>query len=123
MKKSLIILLFFIPFIGFSQQADSSQAVTIEQLKQGMIEMRTNLAKSHIEFNRGVAFTISGVLIGVGGAYLFKGDMKYNEPSVILGSALCFVGSVLMIDSHKFIGRAGRWEFSPESIKYNLTQK
>jgi hypothetical protein len=124
MKKAILFLILLIPAFSFSQQADTNQTVTTEQLKQAMIHMRTNLDKSDKQFKRGVQILIAGIAISTWSTFVASNDNSWRQRSTPywmgLGAAAIIAGTVVMIDSHKFIGRAGRWEFSPGTIKYNL---
>lgn len=96
-------------------------------IENRIAETQYYLAKSHKQFKKGTILLISGVLIsGIGsGVYLYL-NYKYQiglnatnsnhssntPPSMLfpiisgIGSLISFVGIIVQIDSHKYIGRA-----------------
>ena len=41
---------------------------------------------------------------------------------VAVGGTAVLVGAILMIDSHRHIGKAGRWQWGGNSIAYKLSE-
>jgi hypothetical protein len=75
-------------------------------MKNEQTEVKLNLYKCHKEFKVGVGMVGAGLGLGILGAALMKDDPGIGKPVVIIGSVLSLAGSVVIIDSHKFIGRA-----------------
>jgi hypothetical protein len=75
------------------------------ELKQEKIEV--NLIRSHNEFRLGTILQVLGAVAMIAGAE----EMDTEDTSKVLfisGASVSGIGLALQIDSHKFIGRAGR---------------
>jgi hypothetical protein len=103
-------------------QTDSTE-YKLHQLKQGMIYMRENFNECHKEFRAGMITSFVGVAVSVGGAVTkpserIDGSKNYTLQTILLigGSAVSLIGMIVVIDSHKYIGRAGNWQFNGNSI-------
>lgn len=117
MKKILLILSMFTVQCYAQEKAQS-----LEQLSDAVIHMRDNLDKSHHQFREGLYFTIGGLIV-TGGGIMLQYPKKMDSGNFVLislGGVLTTLGTVFMIDSHKFIGRAGRWNFNGNSITINF---
>ncbi len=97
-------------------QAIDSTQIKIEQLRTATIFMRESFAKSHREFRAG--FLIS--LAGSAATTISIAANSEKKGLLIGGSAMGFIGLLVMIDSHKFIGEAGRWRFTATSIQVDF---
>lgn len=75
-------------------------------MKNEQTELKLNLYKCQKEFKVGVGMVGAGLGLGILGAALMKDEPGIGKPVVIIGSVLSLAGSVVIIDSHKFIGRA-----------------
>lgn len=111
--KRIILLSAFIGFLSSASAQTDSTAIKLEQLRTGMIYMRENFKKSHNEFSIGLAGVFLGGAVSATSLAL-EGDSKTRF--IVIGSFLSTVGMFVMLDSHKFIGRAGSWKFTPTSI-------
>lgn len=75
--------------------------------------MKDCFRRCHKEYSTGVVFSILGVLAMGGGLYYSANPIKNNTGSdvntylIIAGAASSLIGSLVIIDSHKWIGRAG----------------
>jgi hypothetical protein len=80
------------------------------QMKNEQTEVKLNLYKCHKQFRVGVGMVGAGIGLGLlGSAMVLIGD-RTSVPIAIIGgvfgTSLGLAGSITMIDSHKFIGRA-----------------
>jgi len=117
LKLAVIILTIGIPltFVNecHGQNLDSlNQRILSIEMNQRNIQL--NLKKSHKQFSTGTLLVLTGSVITTGGALLAKKDndasskAKSNNALLIFGAAMTTVGVVIQIDSHKWIGRAGK---------------
>ena len=73
-------------------------------------DMQYNLYRSHQEFKSGTLLTLVGVLAIITSMEAKRADMAIPELGYI-GGGLITIGTVLHIDSHKWIGRSGKKRF------------
>jgi len=112
MKVLLAIALLVMGFVCCGQDLDSlKQRILTLETNQKNIQL--NLAKAHDEFKTGTLFVIAGALTSLIGAATYDGstdgDGNTKPPTLIyIGLGCTAVGAYLQIDSHKYIGRAGR---------------
>lgn len=106
--------LFLFPILSFAQtKADSSQ------IKDALLLMRDNLNESHEYFVDGSRVFIAGsAVIGLGIAFDEADIVKHEMGNFIIfsGAGMAAVGGIYMLISHRYIGRAGNWEFTPTSV-------
>ena len=79
------------------------------QMKNDQTEVKLNLYKCHQEFKVGVGMAGAGLGLGILAYAQVQSDPRMGDvakPIAIIGSILSLAGSIVMIDSHKFIGRA-----------------
>lgn len=94
-----------------------------DSLKQKILKMdaaintiHLNLTKSHKQFKTGTLIMIAGAAMSLVGVQIISkeaGDSNnnYDKPHLLYGGlALTTVGTIIQIDSHKWIGRGGRRE-------------
>lgn len=108
MKKTLITLLILTSFASKGQDLDSLKREIIE-LKLEQEYIKVHLEKHHDQYSLGAGLLIGGlVMLGVDLA-IRNNDDSYDTPAfLIVSSASIVAGTVITIDSHKWIGRAGR---------------
>lgn len=95
MKKLIIALL-----LTSSAQAQTTDTLTIQ-------DMQYNLYRSHQEFKSGTILSLLGVLAVLTSIEAKRSDMAIPELGYI-GGGLITIGTVLHLDSHKWIGRCGK---------------
>ena len=87
------------------------------KMKNDQTEVKLNLYKCHQEFKVGVGMLGTGIGLGILGRAIIINDivnMKQDQyhrgidgkTVAIIGGVLSLAGSIVMIDSHKFIARA-----------------
>lgn len=106
MKTALSTLLLFISVSTCSAQViqrDSSEAERIKKMESEIHLMQTNLYKSHDRFKSGLELQLVGI-IGSAAVMQFGGPTYDGLAVGLLGFTA--IGTVIMIDSNKFIGRA-----------------
>jgi hypothetical protein len=113
LKNGLYSLLFFLSIAGYSQQKPPAD---IEQLKAQILSLREdvsrielNLATSEKKFKRGILVaTIGYSLVITGGLMLGRENDRLGQRLLVAGGITGAVGTVLLVDSFKYLGRAGR---------------
>ena len=102
--------------VNYQSRVDSLvQAMKVQDWK--LTETKIYLMKSHKEFRTGTNFVIAG-LIFAGVEYLVQKDnSSINETNKHTSfgyfAAGCFlIGGILMIDSHRYIGKAGHGTYA-----------
>ena len=76
------------------------------KMKDEQTEVKLNLYKCHKEFKVGVGLVSAGVGLGILGTALLNNPSAPGKEIAIIGSVLSLAGSIVIIDSHKFIAKA-----------------
>lgn len=103
---------------SYSAQAQStpSSSVGADSLRAEILRLRTdldatrdNLRISHRKFRSGILVSGIGYSITIlGGVLLGSQDYSdWGQPLVVAGGVVGFSGALLLLNSNKFIGRAG----------------
>lgn len=109
--------LFFFCLLAFSFASQAQQSpASIEELKQQVLslnermdQVQLNLSTSEKKFKRGILVATIGYSLTItGGLMLGRSNDQLGQVLLITGGATGAVGTVLMIDSFKYLGRAGR---------------
>lgn len=128
--KKLLIILVLLPSLSFSQVQDSTTVKIINQLNvqaESINRMSLYLDYCDGRYRTGSIMAISGV--GITGAGLLinslgngEGNSNSNAPIIVsgIGGLLTLIGGILIVDSHKWIGRAGRVKVDKNSISYKF---
>ena len=120
MKKLLALIIVLNSFTMLSQQKtifqeyrdkhpkfiDTTKVRKDVVITDELIYLRKCLSASHSEYKTGSTLLISGIALSGLGIYLSTKNTN-ALPVVYIGSAICVLGEIFMIDSHKWIGRAG----------------
>ncbi|MFN9863555.1 MAG: hypothetical protein ACK55U_09120 [Bacteroidota bacterium] len=109
------LFLFCLLAFSFASQAQQSPA-SIEELKQQVLslnermdQVQLNLSTSEKKFKRWILVATFGYSLTItGGLMLGRSNDQLGQVLLITGGATGAVGTVLMIDSFKYLGRAGR---------------
>jgi len=124
--KKLLIILVLLPALSFSQVQDSinSKIVTaLQEQARAINRMSTYLDYCDSEYRTGTILTMSGIAAGSAGL-LFEGlgngqgNENSNAPVIVagIGGLLTLIGTIVIVDSHKWIGRAGRVRLDANKI-------
>lgn len=120
--KNLPLLLAILPVIisiqAHSQNLDSLTR-RILTLEANQKTIQVNLTKAHSKFSTGTMLIVGGVVTTIAAVLLYDRGLRNGNsdeqgrvmPSPVImgiGSAMVTVGTAIQIDSHKWIGRAGR---------------
>lgn len=104
-------IIFFVLASFFTINAKSQ---SLDSLKQRILKLETevstidhNLTQSHKQFQRGYVALILGTLANVAYIHSVKVDNK-REILLYVEIPVSLYGSILMVDSHKYIGRSRR---------------
>lgn len=106
--KTFLTILSVLAFINsYSQDLDSlKQKILAMELNQEHIQL--NLTKSHKEFGYGAIVTLAGAIMSAVYVHGRSQDAGYEKPVLLYaGAGVSLVGACIMVDSHKYIGRAG----------------
>ena len=76
------------------------------KMKDEQTEVKLNLYKCHKEFKVGVGLAGAGIGLGILGTALLSDPSAPGKEIAIIGSVLSLAGSIVIIDSHKFIAKA-----------------
>lgn len=118
----LFLLISFV-FLGLSTMAQSQQSVDslkaeILKVNNDLQYVKMNLAKSESKFKRGILIATLGYSITItGGLMLGRKQDDLGKVLLVAGGVTGSVGTVLMLDSFKYLGRAGRREGGLENYK------
>jgi hypothetical protein len=112
--RYLFLVFFFLSLKSFSQQ--NLTPVSEEQLKRQILELnermdqvQLNLTTSEKKFKRGILVATIGYSLTItGGLMLGRSNDQLGQVLLVAGGATGAVGTVLMIDSFKYLGRAGK---------------
>lgn len=113
LKRGLHLILFFLSIACYSQQqlpADVEQLkAQVLTLSQDVSRIEINLVTSEKKFKRGIIVaTIGYALVITGGLMLGRENDQLGQGLLIAGGVTGVVGTALMVDSFKYLGRAGR---------------
>ena len=79
----------------------------LTKMKDEQTEVKLNLYKCHQEFKVGVGLVGAGIGLGIlGTAQLLNNPSGPGKEVAIIGSILSLAGSIVIVDSHKFIAKA-----------------
>lgn len=104
----------FLTFFSYAQQIPT--VYKEEELKKQILELnervdqvQVNLVTSEKKFKRGILVaTIGYTLTITGGLMLGRSNDQLGQVLLVTGGATGAVGTVLMLDSFKYLGRAGK---------------
>lgn len=125
MKTTFTLILIFAISFSVRAQKDSTE-YKLQQLRSAIEFMRDNLNESHEEYKTGVVLNIIGLGVTTGGI-LLPGSSTGSSQSInktlkyaCIGTGLVaiLVGTISIIDSHGYIGKAGRFRFNGTSISF-----
>lgn len=113
MRFLLTAVMMTVPFLSMGQGQDSLQ---VDDLKRQILELRTdvdniqlNLTASHQRFKRGIFMATLGYTVTIaGGLMLGRKNDDLGKVMLISGGAIGCIGTGLLIDSFKYLGRAGK---------------
>ncbi len=114
--KKILYLLFFISSMALAQRQDSIPMTT----EQAIVFMSHQMKASHKEFKTGFHLSLLGIASCAVGAAV---DADSRDAFLLGGGIMGFIGYILMIDSHRLIGNAGRLELTPNGMIVKLTKK
>lgn len=103
----LVLILILISANSFGQDLDSLKA-KILKMDVAVNNIHFNMQKSHNEFRAGTLIMAVGAIVT--GIWIAGNDNPgLNEPGIMYtGISISAIGTVLMIDSHKWIGRGAK---------------
>jgi hypothetical protein len=112
LRNTLCVLLLLFSFNSYCQQAPTDVEDLKKQvllLQQDVDNIQLNLVTSQKKFKRGILVaTIGYTLTITGGLMLGRQNDQLGQGLLIAGGVTGAVGTVLLVDSFKYLGRAGR---------------
>lgn len=106
MLKSLTLICLLIPCIGYSQSLDSLNQ-RILSIEQEQSDIKMNLRAHSKQFSLGTVLLLTGA--GIVAMDLLTADENKSDNTLkFVGGGAFVLGMVVQIDSHKWIGRAGK---------------
>jgi hypothetical protein len=97
---------------AFSQNGKRSSSVTISPVYEQTVTvaqefeyMRNCFARQHAQYITGTAIGCIGIAT-VGGSFFINTDENAPRTFAGIGSALIFIGTIVVMDSHKWVKRA-----------------
>lgn len=114
MKKLLFLCL--LPFYTLAQSGtDSTLSARIYKLEQSTNYMAKKLDQSGKEFTIGILSTVAGAGFAISRGYT---ENKFRKGLYLGGAALMgMIGVTFIYSAHCTIAQAGRWKFSPGSVR------
>lgn len=105
--KSILLILIVISANSFGQDLDSLKA-KILKMDVAVNNIHFNMQKSHDEFKAGTLIMAVGAIV-TGIWIAGQNTSGLDEPRLMYaGVSISAIGAVIMIDSHKWIGRGAR---------------
>jgi hypothetical protein len=112
LKNTFCALLILFSLNSYCQQSPTDVEDLKKQvllLQQDVDNIQLNLATSQKKFKRGILVaTIGYTLTITGGLMLGRQNDQLGQGLLIAGGVTGAVGTVLLVDSFKYLGRAGR---------------
>jgi hypothetical protein len=113
MKHILFTLLVMISTVAVSQNTSPADLEDLKKqvlaLNQHVDNIQLNLSTAERKFKRGILVATLGYTLTItGGMMLGRENDKLGQGFLIAGGTTGAVGTVLMLDSFKYLGRAGR---------------
>lgn len=105
MNKHLLVLVISLSFISSKAQSKIDTIPKQVKIQDEFIYMRKCLKKAHKQYSDGLVISLTGLTMAAGFS-LYK-DPNKRVFFTYLGSGLMLTGSIIMIDSNKWLGRAG----------------
>lgn len=112
--RYILCIIFLLPFSSYAQQnpkpySEEELKKQVLALNERMDQVQLNLATSEKKFKRGILVATIGYSLTItGGLMLGRSNDQLGQVLLVTGGATGAVGTVLMIDSFKYLGRAGK---------------
>lgn len=108
--------LFIFCLAGNCLLAQQTPPSDIEELKKEILQLNTqvdqiqfNLRQSQNKFKRGIAVATIGYSVTItGGLMLGRKNDNLGKALLVTGGALGVTGTFMLVDSFKYLGRAGK---------------
>lgn len=110
MKKTILTLFVILNALLVNSQTDSTINLRLNRLEQNNEVIKTNLTKCHKQWTTGLGVVGSGFIVsGFGTLISATNGSNPKDGAYIIGAGglISLIGSIIMIDSHKYIGRTG----------------
>jgi 3-keto-L-gulonate-6-phosphate decarboxylase len=112
LKNALFFILVFVSSLAYSQQNLANEEELKKQilaLQQNVDNIQINLSTSEKKFKRGILVATIGYAVTItGGLMLGRENDQLGQGLLVAGGITGAAGTVLMLDSFKYLGRAGR---------------
>lgn len=125
MKTKLLLIILLTSAICSRGQSDSTLH-RLNALEQTVSHVQYNLVKAHDQFQLGFTVFALGTFASTAGILipeetsLGQSNKGTKNAMLIAGGIGSLVGVFLMVDAHKYFGRAGRWTFDGTKLTVTL---
>jgi hypothetical protein len=102
-------------FVAHSMHGQTSDTLHLEDLRQQVLSLKTdvdvitvNLQTSHKKFKQGIFVATLGYTVTItGGLMLGRKNDELGKVLLVSGGTIGCIGTVLLVDSFKYLGRVG----------------
>lgn len=111
MKYSVFLLLSFSFYSALAQQPADVESLKKEilQLQQDVETIQLNLVTGEKKFKRGILVATIGYSVTItGGLMLGRKNDELGKALLVGGGATGVIGTAMMLDAFKYLGKAGR---------------
>jgi len=113
MKKIILIALSVLTINFVNAQVDTTISMRLKKIELNNEVIKSNLKKCHNQWKDGLGVTIFGFGTSIIGSYMSLNANNIGDKSNVgiiitsIGGITSLIGTIVMLDSHKYIGRAG----------------
>ena len=114
MKRLFLFVLVAIAINCHAQADYDSLKQKVLNMDMAINAIHHNMVHSHKEFKAGTSLIIMGTILTIAGSLILQDrdgtvtKANKNPTLIYLGTGVVTIGTIIQIDSHKWIGRAGR---------------
>jgi nucleoside recognition membrane protein YjiH len=126
--KNILVILITLAAFNLTSQVDSTVNKRIMGLETQILQMKNNteaiqmnLEKCHKLWSTGLIMNFAGIAISAGGlASINTSNIQSSDFGLpIAGGVMSLIGTIVMINAHKYIGKAGLG-LSANGIRYRF---
>jgi|GEM_PF-6424609 len=102
------------------ENSKNDLARRVELLENAMLYNASQMSGHYREYSTGLFFSFLGIAGGAASALLIKNNGDTQTYGLIASGVISLLGTIMIIDSHKFFGRAGEIYMKPEGVTYRI---
>jgi len=113
MKKITLIILSILTINFVNAQVDTTINMRLKKVELNNEIIQSNLKKCHNQWRDGLGITVFGLGTSIIGSYMSLNADNIGDKSNVgiiivgVGGITSLIGTIIMLDSHKYIGKAG----------------